>query len=64
MNNSLQAKLDKINNQISDMEWALNNAPENLYCDGERSHAEVQAEFRDLYRERSHLEVAIKNLKK
>jgi hypothetical protein len=61
MNNKslLEAKLDKINNRIAWMEDAAANGPENLYCDGERSREDVQAEFRDLYREKSRLENAI-----
>lgn len=62
MKNELQAKLDRINNRIRDMEDALANGPENLYCDGERSHADVEAEFRDLYRERNHLEAVLEKL--
>jgi len=54
--NEIKAKLDKINARIAWMEDAAANGPENLYCDGERSHQDVEQEFRDLYRERNHLE--------
>ena len=59
MKDTLKAKLDKINARIAWMEDAAANGPENLYCDGERSHADVEAEFRDLYRERNHLQKAL-----
>jgi hypothetical protein len=62
MKATLQAKLEKINDRIAWMEDAAANGPENLYCDGERSRADVQAEFRHLYRERNHLEAALKKL--
>lgn len=62
MKDTLKAKLAKINDRIAWMEDAAENGPENLYCDGERSHADVQAEFRDLYRERNHLEAALRKL--
>ena len=48
-------RLAKVEARIDWMEDAAANGPENLYCDGERSHADVDAEFRDLYRERAHL---------
>jgi len=51
-----KTKLDKINARIAWMEDAAANGPENLYCDGERSREDVDAEFRALYRERNHLE--------
>ena len=56
----INTKLDKINNRITDLDWMAANAPENLYCDGERSRADVEAEYRDLYREREHLENLLK----
>ena len=52
----LNARLDRVNNRIAWMEDAAANGPENLYCDGERSREDVEAEFRDLYRERAHLQ--------
>lgn len=51
-----KTKLDKINARIAWMEDASSNNPEALYCDGERSCEDVNAEFRALYRERNHLE--------
>ena len=54
--NEIKAKLEKINARIAWMEDALANGPENLYCDGERSREDVAQEFRDLYREKNHLE--------
>jgi phage shock protein A len=62
MRNELLAKLDRINNRIADMEDAAANGPENLYCDGERSREDVEAEFRALYRERDRLESVLRKL--
>ena len=56
MINELKEKLNKINDRLAWMEDAAANGPENLYCDGERSRADVEAEFRALYSERGHLE--------
>ena len=62
MKATLQAKLDKINARIAWMQDAAENGPENLYCDGERSREEVEAEFRSLFREQNHLEAALKRV--
>ena len=62
MKDLLIKQLANVNARIAWMEDAAQNAPENLYCDGERSHADVQAEFRHLYRERNQLELALKKL--
>ena len=62
MKATLQAKLDKINARIAWMQDAAENDPENLYCDGERSREEVEAEFRSLFREQNHLEAALKRV--
>ena len=51
-----KTKLEKINDRIAWMEDMSANGPENLYCDGERSREDVDAEVRALYRERNHLE--------
>jgi hypothetical protein len=51
-----KTKLDKVNARIAWLEDMLQNSPENLYCDGERSREDVDIEFRDFYRERNHLE--------
>ena len=56
-----KTKLDKINARIAWMEDASSNNPEALYCDGERSREDVDAEFRALYRERNHLENLLLN---
>jgi len=60
MNEATEAKLEKINARIAWMEDAAANGPENLYQDGERSRADVDAEFRALYRERGHLEDSLR----
>ncbi len=50
-----QRKLDRINARLQWMDEAAAFAPENLYCDGERTREDVQAEYRDLYREQKKL---------
>jgi hypothetical protein len=62
MKDALLKQLDKINARIAWMQDAAENGPENLYCDGERSHAEVEAEFRSLFREQNRLEAALKKV--
>jgi hypothetical protein len=62
MKDALLKQLDKINARIAWMQDAAENGPENLYCDGERSREEVDAEFRSLFREQNRLEAALKKL--